>query len=105
MSFVLGTARGTIEVVAKLAGIDETLRAFDQFKKESAATAAAVKNSWEESAKAMTTLGQRMSLAITAPLVVEGRAAIMAASDLNEAITATNATFGEAAQTVIEFAE
>jgi len=51
----------------------------------------------------MTSIGQKMSIAVTAPIVGLGVYGVKAFSDLNEAVNASNVVFGTASGKIMEF--
>lgn len=102
--FDLGSAAGSIRLDADLRGIETAKKALVDFQKQSATTSAAVQRNFADLASSMRKIGAGMSLAITAPLVLAGRQAITAASDLVEAQTAVNTIFGQGAEQIQAFA-
>ncbi len=63
----------------------------------------AVKKQIEQVSERLTSIGNKLSVGVTAPIIAAGAASIKMASDMDEAINKVDVAFGEAANTVHSF--
>ena len=63
----------------------------------------AVKKQIEQVSECLTSIGNKLSVGVTAPIIAAGAASIKMASDMDEAINKVDVAFGEAANTVHSF--
>lgn len=101
----LGSAHGAIEIGSDLKGLEDARKSLATFQKQAQAAGKQIAAQFKSIGDAAKQAGQVMSLAVTAPLVLAGKNAITAASDLNEAMSAVETVFGDASASVIAFAE
>jgi len=88
------TARITLDTSNYDRGIDGAKKKADSFEKK-----------WKAVANKIGSVGQKMSLAITAPLTIAGGLAVDAASDLEESMSKVNVVFGASAEEITNWSE
>jgi hypothetical protein len=101
----LGSAYGVVKIGSDLKGIDEAQKSMSTLQKSAEASAKKISAQFKTIGDAAKKAGQVLSVSLTAPLVVAGKKAVSAASDLNEALSATGVVFGDASKSVIAFAK
>lgn len=86
------------------ADMDNLQSGLQKAKKESEQTQNTIQNGWSKAADKMNSVGNKMTLGVTAPLIAGGIAAIKYASDLQETQQKIDVVFGESAEVVKDWA-
>lgn len=101
----LGGAYGVIKIGSELKGVDEAEKSLSTFSKQAESAAKKITAQFKSIGDAAKKAGAVLSASVTAPLVIAGKKAISAASDLNEALSATDVVFDKSADRVQAFAK
>lgn len=90
-----------VEITANMDGLQSGLQ---KAEKASENSQNKIQNSWTTTAQKMNSIGNKLTLGVTAPLVAGGLAAIKYASDLEETSQKVDVVFGKSADSVKEWA-
>lgn len=90
-----------VEITANMDGLQSGLQ---KAEKASENSQNKMQNSWTTAAQKMNSIGNKLTLGVTAPLVAGGLAAIKYASDLEETSQKVDVVFGKSADSVKEWA-
>lgn len=90
-----------VEITANMDGLQSGLQ---KAEKASENSQNKMQNSWTTAAQKMNSIGNKLTLGVTAPLVAGGLAAIKYASDLEETAQKVDVVFGKSADSVKEWA-
>ena len=91
-------ANAIVKLIADTAG-------FDSAMKKSIGDAAKMGKTWQQTGQQMTSVGQNMTMGITAPLVAAGVAATGLASDFAETESKVGVVFGKMSESVMNWSE
>ena len=91
--------RAVVPITAKLDQLDKDLAAARQQLEKGLAGVAA------QAGKTLTTVGKKMTVGLTLPLVALGTVAVNAASDLSESLNKVNVVFGQSSKIITDFSQ
>lgn len=97
MSYNLGTAVGQIILTSNLKGLTDAKSGLDDLQEKADETSKSISDSMKSISSSFLSLGETLSVAVTAPFTLAAKKAISAADDLNQSIDNVNAVFGDSA--------